>query len=66
MSSLVFSLDIEEELWDSTKLSLVTMFTIISIYKNQTECKERRKEKKERKRVAKQNKRIGLGRVRSC
>jgi hypothetical protein len=47
MSSLVFSLDIEEELWDSTKLSFFTMFTIISIYKNQTECKERRKERKE-------------------
>jgi hypothetical protein len=46
MSSFVFSLDIEEELWDSTKLSFFTMFTI-SIYKNQTECKERRKERKE-------------------
>jgi hypothetical protein len=46
MSSLVLSLDIEEELWDSTKLSFFTMFTI-SIYKNQTKCKERRKERKE-------------------
>ncbi len=65
MSSLGFSLDIEEELWDSTKLSFVTMFTI-SIYKNQNRVQRRKERKKERKRVAKQRKRIGLGRVRSC
>ncbi len=65
MSSLGFALDIEEELWDSTKLSFVTMFTI-SIYKNQNRVQRRKERKKERKRVAKQRKRIGLGRVRSC
>jgi hypothetical protein len=42
------------------------MFTISIIYKNQTECKEGKKERKKEKRVAKQKKRIGLGRVRSC
>jgi hypothetical protein len=47
MSSLGFSLDIEEELWDSTKLSFVTMFTI-SIYKKpkQSAKKEGKKERK--------------------
>jgi hypothetical protein len=64
MSSLGFSLDIEEELWDSTKLSFVTMFTI-SIYKKPKQS-AKKEGKKERKRVAKQRKRIGLGRVRSC